>query len=71
MQSGGYKISALELERTILEYPGVAGCCVVGVADPTWGQKVAAVIVPGQQFDEATLSRHFKDNLSSYEVVAR
>ena len=30
-----YKISALEIERVMLEHPDIADCAIVGVADPT------------------------------------
>lgn len=40
IKSGGYKISALEIERHLLAHPDVAECAVVGLPDLTWGQKV-------------------------------
>ncbi|ORY06112.1 AMP-dependent synthetase and ligase [Basidiobolus meristosporus CBS 931.73] len=45
IKSGGYKISALEIEREILDYPGILDCAVVGPEDEEWGQKVAAVVL--------------------------
>jgi len=45
IKSGGYKISALDIERHLLEHPDIAEVVVVGVADITWGQKIAAVVV--------------------------
>lgn len=48
IKSGGYKISALEVERKILENEGlkdlVDEVVVVGVQDASWGQRVAAVL---------------------------
>jgi len=44
IKSGGYKISALDIERQILTRDDIAECAVVGVPDPVWGQKVAAVV---------------------------
>lgn len=48
IKSGGYKISALEVERKILGNdtlgPLVGEVVVVGVEDQEWGQRVAAVI---------------------------
>lgn len=40
IKSGGEKISALEIERAILELPGMKDCAVVGVDDEEWGQIV-------------------------------
>lgn len=45
IKSGGYKISALDVERVLLSHPDISDCAVVGLEDPTWGQKVAAVVV--------------------------
>ena len=44
-RSGGYKISALDVERAFLSHPAILEIAVVGVDDQTWGQKVAAVAV--------------------------
>ncbi|KAI8372220.1 hypothetical protein BD560DRAFT_328809, partial [Blakeslea trispora] len=47
IKTGGEKVSALEIERTILSCSslGVQDVAVVGIPDPEWGQKVAAVVV--------------------------
>jgi len=45
IKSGGYKISALHIERHLLAHPDIAEVAVIGVRDITWGQKVAAVVV--------------------------
>ncbi|PGG97361.1 hypothetical protein AJ79_09234 [Helicocarpus griseus UAMH5409] len=44
LKSGGYKISALDIEREILGLPYVSEVMVVGVADEEFGQRVAAVV---------------------------
>ena len=43
-RSGGYKISALDIERTLLGHPKISDVAVVGLEDETWGQKICAVI---------------------------
>ena len=45
LKSGGYKISALDVEREILGLEYVAEVMVVGVEDEEFGQRVAAAIV--------------------------
>ena len=45
MKSGGYKISALDVERHLLVHDDIKECTVVGVPDLTWGQRVAAIVV--------------------------
>ena len=44
---GGYKLSALEIESTLLAHPQIAEVAVVGIADRTWGEAVAAVVALG------------------------
>lgn len=55
IKSGGYKISALEVETRLLQHPHVRECAVVGVDDPTWGQRVAAVVVLSEDAPEPPL----------------
>jgi malonyl-CoA/methylmalonyl-CoA synthetase len=44
IKSGGYKISALDIERECLSLPYVAEAMVVGVEDEEFGQLVGALI---------------------------
>lgn len=45
LKSGGYKLSALEIERHILSHPHITEVSVIGLPDLTWGQKVTALVV--------------------------
>lgn len=45
IKTGGYKVSALDIETKLLEHPQIADVCVVGVTDSKLGQKIAALIV--------------------------
>lgn len=45
LKMGGYKISALDIERVLLDSPLVAEIAVLGLPDDTWGEKVAAIVV--------------------------
>jgi malonyl-CoA/methylmalonyl-CoA synthetase len=73
IKSGGYKLSALEIEAALLDHPGVAECAVVGVPDDTWGEAVAAAIVPrgGTMVDPDDLCRFCRERLSPYKVPRR
>ncbi|KAJ1993892.1 hypothetical protein H4R33_000461 [Dimargaris cristalligena] len=44
LKSGGYKISALEIERELLAHPRIADVAVVGVSDDVLGQRITAII---------------------------
>lgn len=57
IKTGGYKVSALEVETVMLDHPSVRDVCVVGVPDVTWGQRVAAVVVQGTDVVEAPAER--------------
>ncbi|MFO1361058.1 MAG: class I adenylate-forming enzyme family protein [Burkholderiales bacterium] len=46
INSGGIKVHAEEVERALLAHPRVALAAVVGVPDPTWGQRIEAHVVP-------------------------
>lgn len=52
IKSGGYKLSALEIEDVLRQHPMIQECAVVGVADEMWGEAVAAAI---KTLDEAPL----------------
>ena len=45
IKSGGYKLSALEIEAALLQHEAIRECAVVGVEDATWGEAVAVAIV--------------------------
>ena len=44
IQSGGYNISALDIERQLLGDPYLSEAMVVGVTDPRFGQRISALI---------------------------
>ncbi|MGJ5632461.1 acyl-CoA synthetase [Nostoc sp. CALU 1950] len=45
IKTGGYKVSALEIEEVLRSHPDIQECAVVGVADPEWGERVCAALV--------------------------
>lgn len=44
--TGGNNVYPWEVEAVLLTAPRVLGACVFGVEDPTWGQLVAAALIP-------------------------
>ncbi|XP_044746078.1 malonate--CoA ligase ACSF3, mitochondrial [Coccinella septempunctata] len=45
IKSGGYKISALEIETELLNNGDIKECSVVGIPDEKWGERIAAIVV--------------------------
>ena len=44
--TGGHNVWPADVERVLADHPDVAEVAVVGRADPAWGQRVVAVVVP-------------------------
>ena len=44
IKSGGYKLSAIEIENALLEHPAVRECSVLGMPDDVYGEIIVAVI---------------------------
>ncbi len=70
IKSGGYKLSALEIEDVLRQHPAIKECAVVGVADEVWGEAVAAAVVKreGTDLDLATLRSWAGARLSKYKI---
>jgi malonyl-CoA/methylmalonyl-CoA synthetase len=62
IKSGGYKISALDVERELLGLPYITEAMVVGVPDDEYGQRVAALI--SLQNDETSTASLKKNHTS-------
>jgi len=73
IKSGGYKISALEIENALLAHPAIRECAVLGVEDPTWGEivAVAAVLRAGEALDIEALRAWCAGKLSAYKLPRR
>lgn len=70
IKSGGYKLSALEIEAVLLDHPSIRECAVVGVDDETWGEAVAAALVleDGQSLSLQDLRKWCEDRISKYKI---
>ena len=70
IKTGGYKVSALEIEEEIRKHPQILDLAVVGIADPEWGERVAVAYVlrPGEALAESALIAWTKGRLARYKV---
>ena len=68
IKSGGYKLSALEIEATLLEQPDVSEVAVIGVPDNEWGEIVAAAVVLANPVSEDSLVQWSRERMSGYKV---
>ncbi|XP_062327244.1 malonate--CoA ligase ACSF3, mitochondrial isoform X1 [Osmerus eperlanus] len=70
IKSGGYKISALDVERHLLAHPDILDVAVIGVRDPTWGQKVTAVVQlrRGRSLTLAELKAWAREHMAPYTI---
>jgi O-succinylbenzoic acid--CoA ligase len=67
--TGGENVDPGEVVGVLREHPGVRDTAVVGIDDPEWGQRVAALVVPepGTSLDAATLEAHCRDRLAGFK----
>jgi malonyl-CoA/methylmalonyl-CoA synthetase len=72
LKSGGYKLSALEIEEVLREHGAVAEVAVVGLKDETWGERVVACVVAHAGREEEcaldALRAFAKERLAPYKV---
>jgi malonyl-CoA/methylmalonyl-CoA synthetase len=75
IKTGGYKVSALEIEEVLRTHPAIAECAVVAIADDEWGERVAAAIVARDladpAIDEQSVRAWAKERLAPYKVPSR
>ncbi|MEI2731058.1 MAG: AMP-binding protein [Dermatophilaceae bacterium] len=69
INSGGEKVFAEEVENCIRRHPAVRDVMVVGVPDPRWGHRIAAVVAlqPGATLTLADLRAHVGAELADYK----
>ena len=70
IKSGGYKLSALEIEGTLLTHDDIAECAVIGTEDDMWGEAVTAFVVVknGGNLNYQDLKAWCEGKMSSYKI---
>ena len=72
IKSGGYKISALEIEDVLLRNDKIKECAVVGIPDDKWGEIVAtALVIRKEAIKTEEIQQWCSGYLSDYKVPRR
>ena len=66
--SGGLNISAAEVERAVLTFPGIEECMVIAAKDAKFGETPLAVVYTRQDIDVPALIAHCNNRLADYKV---
>ncbi len=70
IKTGGFKVSALEIETALRDHPAIEECAVVGLEDPEWGERVAVAVELREQQNLTlkALRQWAKQRLAPYKV---
>jgi len=73
IKTGGYKVSALEIEEVLRTHPAIEEVAVIGLDDPAWGEQVAAVVAlkPNMALSLEELRYWAKEHLAIYKIPQR
>ncbi len=73
IKTGGYKVSALEIESILLEHESIKECAVVSMPDEEWGERVcaAAVLHAGAALTQEELRAWGKQRMAVYKIPSR
>ncbi|HEX6464837.1 MAG TPA: acyl-CoA synthetase [Vicinamibacterales bacterium] len=70
IKTGGFKVSALEIEAALREHPLIRDCAVVGIPDSDWGERVCAAVevIENATLPSGELQQWLKARLAAYKV---
>jgi fatty-acyl-CoA synthase len=68
VKSGGVNLYPVEIEEVIAQHPGVRDVAVIGLPDPEWGERLAAIVVPRGELDTTDVERFARTMLASLKV---
>lgn len=66
--SGGLNISAAEVERAVMEYPGIEEAAVISAKDERFQETPLAIVYSSADVDVAGLISHCNQRLADYKV---
>jgi malonyl-CoA/methylmalonyl-CoA synthetase len=70
IKTGGFKVSALEIEEVLRLHPAIQECAVVGIGDTEWGERVSAAVElrPGACLSLPDLQEWARERLAPYKI---
>jgi malonyl-CoA/methylmalonyl-CoA synthetase len=68
IKSGGYKISAIEIEEKLRQYPGIQDVAVLGIPDEEWGELIVAVLVVNFDLESKEISQWLREQMPAYKT---
>ena len=73
IKTGGYKVSALEIEEVLRTHPMVTEVAVVGIEDRQWGERVCAAMVlkEGAVLSKEEVRKWGKERLAPYKTPSK
>ena len=67
--SGGENISSQQVEKVIMEHPGVLEVSVIGVPDEKWGEVPKAFVVPKEEkIDSEEIIKFCRERLAHFKA---
>ncbi|MCU0497946.1 MAG: o-succinylbenzoate--CoA ligase [Anaerolineae bacterium] len=66
--TGGENVYPVEVEQRLKQHSAVRDACVVGVADPQWGQQVGAAIILHKSVTPEELMSFCRETLAGYKI---
>ena len=70
IKTGGFKVSAVEIENALREHPAIAACAVVGMPSEEWGETIAAGVElrAGESLALPELQEWARARLAPYKI---
>ena len=70
IKTGGYKVSALEIEEVLRTHPAIQECAVVGAPDLEWGERVCVAVELSEAatLEIGALRSWARDLLAPYKI---
>lgn len=71
LKCSGYRVEPAEIEAVVNALPGVKGCAVIGIDDPTAGQRPALAVVLAVELTIAEIRKTLSRQLPAYMQPSR